>query len=87
MGAASNIRTEQEAELDCGGWPVVSCGKDACGGELPDAAGLVTASASPRVLKKVLPDSGEVVVASTQVYVKLEHVFLCLSVLCQCVCV
>ena len=77
----SNIRTEQEAELEHGGWPVVSCGKNTCRGKLPDAAGLVMVSPSPRVLKKALPDSGGVVVASTQVCVKLEHVFLCLCVL------
>lgn len=79
--ATSSIRTEQEAE------PVVSCRKAVCGGELPDAVGLVTVSASAWVLKKALPDSGEVVVCSTQVCVKLEHVFLRLCVLCQHTCV
>ena len=85
MGAESNARTEREAGPELGGWPV-SCGKDTHGGELPDAAGLVTASASPRVLKKALPDSGEVAVASTQVCVKLEHVFLCLCFMTACAC-
>ena len=87
--AASSIRTEREAEPERSSWPVVRCGKEVCGGELPDAAGLVTASASAWVLKKALPDSGEVVLSSTQVCVKLEYVFLCLCVFCQhtCVCV
>ena len=86
-GAASSIRTEQEAEPERSGWPDVSCGKEVCGGELPDAAGLGMVSASPRVLKKALPDSGEVIVSSPQVCVKLEYVFLCLLYASMCVCV